>query len=426
MVMERAALDCIANAGRLIVSVSVRSGKTDYFSRWLPAWFIGTRPEQRIIMGSHEAGFAHTNGRVARDILTEWGPGVFDVEVSQASSAAGRWDLHGQPGGLFAVGVGGAPIGRGADLILVDDPIKNFEAAMSQQQRDRVKDWFAGTLRSRLEPGGAIIVICSRWHEDDLSGWLLEEYPGEWTELRIPALCDDPDSDPLGRNAGDPLWPEKGWTRDELERTRREVTSRFGEVVWNAQYQQRPSTLGGTLFLSDKWSWCEPEQVPDGLRLVRAWDLAATRGDGDWTVGVLAGLAPDGRTFIVDVRRTQSGPDEVLTLIAATAEADGRQVPVHVPQDPGQAGKAQAAAITRHLAGHRVVTAPVSGDKQTRAWPLAAQQRAGNVTLVRAGWAAGFTAELEAFPNGRHDDQVDAAALAFEALTATRGGLRVR
>jgi predicted phage terminase large subunit-like protein len=425
LLLEREVLNAIDTGGRVIISVAVRSGKTQLVSRWTPAWFLARHPDRRVIVASHEADFAGSHGRFARDRIEEWGPSLFGTAVDSRSHSASRWDTD-QGGGMVCVGVGGAPIGRGADLMVIDDPHPNFAKAMSDNHRSDVKDWWTGTLRSRLQPGAAVIVVCSRWHEDDLPGFLLREFADDWTEVRIPALCDDPEHDPLGRAEGEALWPEAGWTEEEYTKARRETTARYGELVWLAQFQQRPSAPQGNLFRADRWTWCAPDEVPDGLRWVRAWDLAATAGGGDWTAGVKLAVAPDDRVIVADVVRGQWAPDQVKAMIAATRDADGPGVRIAMPRDPGQAGVAQFQELARLLKGSVVVEAPQTGSKEVRAWPLASQQRAGNVTVVRSHWSSAFTAELEAFPTGRHDDQVDAAASAFNLAAERRPGLRVR
>ncbi|WP_297389790.1 phage terminase large subunit [Acidiferrobacter sp.] len=160
------------------------------------------------------------------------------------------------------------------------------------------------------------------------------------------------------------------------------------------------------------------EAIPRGTQLVRAWDLAATEGRGDYTVGALLGAMADGRYIVADIRRARIGPHDVEASIANTAAQDGWEIPIDLPQDPGQAGKAQIAYLVRRLAGHHVFSAPVTGDKQTRALPFAAQVNVGNVVLVRAPWNRAFLDELDAFPTGPHDDQVDATASAFSRLIA--------
>lgn len=413
--IEQACLETIDTGGRLILSASVRHGKSQYASKWLPAWYLGTHPDARVILAGHEADFAASWGRATRDILTEYGD-RFGVSVSRASTAANRWDLASpHQGGMLTVGVGGSPIGRGADLLMVDDPTKSYADAMSPAQRRKVKEWWTGTMVSRIEPGAAVVIIMARWHEDDLAGWLLAQEPGEWREVRLPAIADDPD-DPMGRAVGEPLWPER-FPLAELERRRKETSLEVGEAVWLAQYQQRPTTPTGGMFPSDRWAAAPAVSIDWGVtRWVRAWDLGATEDGGDWTVGAKLGRTTDGRTVVADVVRGQWGAHRVREVIEATARADGHSTAIVVPQDPGQAGKAQATQMVAMLAGHEVHVEPQTGSKEVRATGWAAQQQAGNVVLIEAPWRDTLTMEHQGFPRGTHDDIVDACASAFNAL----------
>lgn len=422
--IEQACLETIENSGRLILSVSVRHGKSEFASKWLPAWFLGRNPDKRVILAGHEADFAMSWGRQARNILTEHGH-HFGVAVSRASSAASRWDLEApHRGAMLTVGAGGSPIGRGADLLIVDDPIKSYADAMSPLIRQRIKDWWTGTMVSRIEPGGAAIIIMARWHEDDLAGFLLKEEPDEWRELRLPAIADS-DDDPLGRAPGEALWPER-FDADELARRKRSTSLSLGEAVWLAQYQQQPAPPAGGMFPKAKWQ--EAPAVShdwEPIEWVRAWDLAATKDGGDFTVGVLLGRSPSGRWIVSDVVRGQWDSLDVRDAIAATARRDGVGVRIDLPQDPGQAGKDQAQQLVAMLAGWDVRTGPVTGAKEVRAAGWAAQQQAGNVTLVQAPWNGAFVAEHQQFPRSTHDDQVDAAASAFNALAGATAGSTV-
>jgi hypothetical protein len=261
--MEQACLQAIENGRRVILSVSVRHGKTDYV-RWFMAWYLATHPDARVILASHEADFAARGGRAVRDVLIEHGQ-LFGVSVSKRSEAANRWDLE-RPnqGGMLTVGVGGSPIGRGADLLVVDDPVKNYAEAMSPLIRQRVQEWWTGTMVSRIEPGGAVILIMARWHEDDLAGFLLREAPDEWTELRLPAIADDPD-DLLGRDIGEALWPER-YPLDELERRHKETALLLGEAVWLAQFQQTPRAPEGGMFPEARWGWLSTIHISRSAR----------------------------------------------------------------------------------------------------------------------------------------------------------------
>lgn len=427
--VEAAVLEAIDTGGRVILSLSVRHGKSEFVSKWLLAWYLATHPDARAILAAHEADFAARWGRAVRDILTEYGH-LFGVAVSQASSAANRWDFA-KPhnGGMLTVGVGGSPIGRGADLMVVDDPIKSYADAMSPLVRKRVQDWWTGTMVSRIEPGGAVVLIMARWHEDDLAGFLLREQPGEWTEVRLPALADSPD-DPLGREIGEALWPER-FSVAELQRRRTETALSLGEAVWLAQYQQSPSSPTGGMFPADRWQLAPMVHVDWGITSwVRAWDLAATEDGGDYTVGARLGRTADGRTVVADVIRGQWGSHDVRSLIRSTAAADPPGTVVVLPKDPGQAGKAQGEQYAAMLAGYNVVLEPQTGSKVVRATGFAAQQQAGNVVLVAGPHRDALIAEHQAFDRGRHDDMVDACSSAFnalvgpESLVATERGYR--
>jgi predicted phage terminase large subunit-like protein len=296
--------------------------------------------------------------------------------------------------------------------VLVDDPIKSHAEADSATLRDGLWDWWQSELLTRLKPGGRVVLVMTRWHEDDLSGRLLATDEASWRVIRLPALAEA--NDPLGRPAGAPLWPE--W-EDAAALARKRLA--VGPRVWSALYQQNPRPVDGLLFQAGRVGLLDA--LPDVSRTVRAWDLAATAvgsgRDPDWTVGLKLARNDSGRFIVLDIVRLRGGPHEVEAAIVATARADGHGVPIGLPQDPGQAGKQQVAWLTGRLAGFRVAAGPESGSKLTRAGPVASQVDAGNVALLRARWNRAFLDELRDFPQGRKDDQIDAFARAFTMLT---------
>ena len=391
---------------RLMVSMPPRHGKSEYCSKYLPSWYLGKYPNRRVILTSYEASFAASWGRKARNLLEEHGMSYFGRKVAMSPSAADQWEIDGHEGGMMTAGAGGAITGKGAHLALIDDPIKNSEEASSQTMRDKVWDWYQSTLYTRLEPDGVIIVIQTRWHSDDLCGRLINEANngGEpWRMLSFPAL-DEQDQ---------PLWPER-YSLKDLQRTRKAV----GPYTWGALYQQNPTPREGSLFKVNRLQFLDAEPV--GLRTVRAWDLASTENDGDYTSGVKMGKDADGRIIVCNVKRGQWATDERDRWMRQTAELDGVQCRIRLPQDPGQAGKSQALFMTRLLAGFPVTTQPVSGDKITRADPFSSQVNAGNVWLVRGEWNKDYIEELRQFDKGKHDDSVDASSDAFNALSMGR------
>jgi predicted phage terminase large subunit-like protein len=394
---------------RLMVLMPPRSAKSYYASMVFPPWWLHRHPGSSIIAASHTADLATNFGRLVRNLIAEH-EATLGYRLAGDNRAAWRFSTSAR-GEYFAAGLGGPITGRRADLVVIDDPIKNRAEADSASHRDHVWDWYRSDLVSRLKPGGRIALIMTRWHQDDLGGRLLNSADG-WHTLILPALAGD--ADPLGRKPGEPLWPE--WeSLAALERKR----AMAGPRAWSAQYQQEPRPDTGALFRVPRIGTVEAE--PAGLTYARAWDLAATSAaeapDPDWTVGLKLGRDGAGRIYVVDLVRLRGGPHEVEEAIVHTAQSDGRAVPVGLPQDPGQAGKQQVAWLTARLAGFRVIASPETGAKLTRASPVAAQVDAGNLTLVRAPWNAAFLDELRDFPQGRKDDQVDALARAFSMLT---------
>jgi predicted phage terminase large subunit-like protein len=261
-------------------------------------------------------------------------------------------------------------------------------------------------------------LIQTRWHQDDLAGRILAdaEQGEHWDVISLPAIAEE--DDPLGRDPGAALWPER-FSEEALDLIRRSVGSYF----WAAMYQQSPVPIGGEIFKQEWFRYAD--SVPENAdRVVRYWDKAATAGGGDFSCGVLI-LSHDGRFFVADVIRGQWSPHRRNQVIEATTTADGerfgkRQLQIFVEQEPGSGGKESALLTIRQLAGYRVKADRPTGDKSTRALPLAAQFEAGNVFLVRAPWNRSFMDELCTYPHGRHDDQVDAAAGAFAQAAKKR------
>ena len=407
--------------GRAIVSVSVRHGKSVACSQIFPAWWLGHNPEDRIILGTSEVELASSFAARARDLLTEFGPTIFGVGVDDSSRARKRWNTSKDglmlPGGMTAVGRGGSPEGRGGSII-VDDPYRSFMDAMSPVVRKQTKEWWTSTLTPRLEPHGFAIVICARWHEDDLSGFLMREHGERWEELRLPAIADR-DDDPLGRQIGEALWPER-WSLERLEQARQEVTSLDGSATWSARYQQTPLALTDRMFPPDRWEWIEPDDpiLESITQRVTAWDLAATSGGGDWTVGVTMGRLPDNRVVIIEVVRGRWGMDNRDGQMYATAKRHGGKCVVHVPQDPGAAGKIEVTRLSRLLAPFRMKSALPTGPKKVRAAGWSSAVQAGNVLIVRSDTARALVGIHSDFTGeqGAHDDDVDAAADAYNFL----------
>jgi len=402
----------LGDTKRLIINIPPRSGKTEIAVKNFMAWSGGLFPDSEFIHASYSKRLATSNTYEARAIMqSEAYREIFPWVELQGDSKA-KDEFRTTAGGIFyATGADGTITGYGAGkmrdgfggAILIDDAHKAGEAT-SEVQRRNVIDWFQMTMESRKNrPDTPIVVIMQRLHEEDLTGWLLAGGNGEeWEHLKIPALKGD----------GSSFWPEQ-FPKEMLDR--QEAASRY---VFAGQYMQDPVPRGGGMFQRD-WFEIIPA-APAGCTWVRGWDLAASDGaDSAWTAGVLMGRAPGGEIVISDVVRIQGSPAKVERLIVNTASQDGVHVKGSIPQDPGQAGKAQVQYLIKQLQGYSYTASPESGDKETRAEPLAAQAEVGNVKLVKGDWNKAFIDEITTFPVGKWKDQVDAATRAFSFLVGT-------
>lgn len=397
---------------RLIINIPPRYSKSQLIKYFI-AWTLGKHPDSEYIYTSYSARLAaggswEVRGMVQDPAYREVFPAV---DLRDDSQAKDEWRTT-EGGIVYATGAGGTITGYGAGkmrdgwagFLGIDDPHKADEAR-SDVIRQNVIDWFQNTLESRLNNGAdtPIILIMQRLHESDLAGWLLNGGNGEkWDHVCLKALQDD----------GTALWPEKHSVSD-LRRMQASAPYTFA-----GQYQQAPAPPEGNIFKPDSIEVVDA--VPAGTRFVRAWDLAASQDDGDWTVGGKIGVTPSGRYLIADIVRLQGGPDKVEEALKNTAGRDDKAVAISIPQDPGQAGKSQVAYFTRQLAGYTVHSSPESGDKVTRAEPFAAQVNVGNVMMLKAPWNDALIAEMRVFPNATHDDQVDALSRGFNHLVTNR------
>jgi predicted phage terminase large subunit-like protein len=397
---------------RLMVLMPPGSAKSTYASVIFPAWWFTQHPRTSIIAASHSAGLAHHFSRRVKALVDlKHGYLGYNIQAGEASTFAWRTTTGGD---YVALGVRGAIAGRRADLVIIDDPIKSQADADSPRVREHVWNWYRSDVIPRMKPGAKIVLIMTRWHPDDLGGQLLRHAEEGWRILRLPALAEE--RDPLGRSLGEPLWPD--WESQAALFAKRTL---LGDRAWSALYQQNPMDAGSRLFFVDRIAVREDFSAPNQGMGVRAWDLAATvhsgQNDPDWTVGLKLERDQMGRFVIEDVVRVRGTPNEIEELITQTASTDGRNVHISLPEDPGQAGKAQIAYLTRQLAGYHVSSSRESGTKVSRATPVASQIEAGNVLIQRAGWNMAFLDELRSFPFGTKDDQVDALSRAFAVLT---------
>ncbi|MFF0009599.1 terminase large subunit domain-containing protein [Streptomyces tibetensis] len=298
---------------KVLITMPPRHGKSRRAARWAPLWYLSRHPDHRVMIASYSADLADDHGRWIRDAIVSYGPHI-GLYLHSGSKAANRFDLadaDGQrlEGGLVTAGVGGGLTGKGAHLAIVDDPIKDAADAESPTMRRRLWEWWTSVLNTRVEPGGSIIVIQTRWHEQDLAGKILEgEDADDWISLDLPAICDTED-DPLGRKVGEALWPLR-YGRKALEKIRRAV----GERVWWSLYQQKPRPLEGGVW---KWPWITDNRISpmafrgvDLTRTVVAVDHAGGSDDVNDEVGLCAaGRDRESELYVLADRSGRMGAD---------------------------------------------------------------------------------------------------------------------
>lgn len=392
-----------------------RHGKTVTISRLFPPYVLGCRPDWRIILSSYGATLAQKNSRAARNIIRslKYQQRFPGVQLAKDSKASDAWDIEGYEGGVDAMGVGGGVTGKGAQIIIIDDPVKSREEAESETYREKVWDWYTDDLYTRREPSGAIVVVMTRWHEDDLVGRLLKNEPGKWKRLRLPAFA-EPD-DELGRAEGAALWSER-YPVAALE----DIAVTLGEYSFSALYQQRPVPAEGGIF-KRKWFVSDDHplirEIPPIQYAVRYWDLAMSeKTSADYTAGVKYGIADDGHRYVLDVFHERVDWGDLTERMAQVMLQDGAGVAQYIEQKGYMSRAVQSLNVDPRLNGYQIWGVEVDKDKLTRALPAAAKAAAGVVHVLDRHWSMPFIDELCSFPYGAHDDQVDAFAGAETAL----------
>ena len=410
--------------GRLILMMPPQEGKSQRVTRRFPTWVLHENPDTRVAIASYEHGVARRWGRAIRDDIRTHPE--LGLTVRRDLAGQSEWQLAGAEGGVFTVGIGGGLTGRPVDLLIIDDPIKDRRQADSAVYRQLVWDWWLEVGATRLAPGAPVILVLTRWHQDDLAGRLLDAEDGDqWEVLRIPAQADhDPEAgetDPLGRKPGD--WLESA--RGRLRRQWEAIKVRSGSRTFQALYQGRPSSPGGTIFKRDLWcyydtpQWIERE---DGTRVVTnaddliiSWDMTFKGTEGTDKVSGQVWMRRGADAFLLD--RINDRMDFMGTVRAF------RQLAARWPQAVLKLveDKANGPAVISML-GHTVpgiVPEEPQGGKEARAAAVSPLQEARNIWLPSpelAPWVSDLVDEAADFPNGKHDDDVDAMSQALNRL----------
>jgi predicted phage terminase large subunit-like protein len=413
---------------RLMVFMPPRHGKSMLCSQYFPAWAIG-RYQKKVILTSYEASFASSWGRKARDVLEVWGPAIFNVTVSDKSAAADWWELAGSDGAMMTAGMGGPITGKGGNILIIDDPVKNAEEARSLTIREKQWEWFASTAYTRMEPEweshaaytGAILLIMTRWNADDLAGRLLKrqaEGGDAWHVVEMPALAEHDEYVKLDggivyeRKQGEALFPQR-FPTDRLLSTQRQVGSR----VWSALYQQRPAPDDGIVWRRTYFA-NRYREVPELRTIVQAVDSAFKTGVGsDYSV-----IATWGATatdfYLLDVWRAQV---EFPELKHAIVDQATKRHPTAVLIEDAASGQSAIQELKRSTR-LPIIPFPARGSKVSRADAVSPLGEAGKIWLPEhAPWLADWIEEHIAFPNGEHDDQCDTSSMALARLSQRKG-----
>ena len=405
---------------RLIINMPPRHTKSEFASYLFPAWFLGKYPEKKIIQTAHTAELAVGFGRKVRNLIDqedfqEVFPGI---ELSSDSKAAGRWNTN-KKGDYFAIGVGGAVTGKGADVLIIDDPHSEQEAAIgayNPEVYDKVYEWYTSGPRQRLQPGGSIIVVMTRWSVRDLTGQIIKsatqrEGADEWEVIELPAIMP----------SGDPLWPEF-WPKDQLESLKAELPV----SKWSAQYQQDPTSEEGALIKREWWREWEYESPPPCEAIIQSWDTAFLKTQrADYSACTTWGV----------FNHPNDQGETVPNLILLDAYKEKLEFPdlkraayeKYWEYEPDQMIVEAKAAGSPLIFELRAMGIPVTEftpsrgqDKIARVNAVSDLFASGVVWAPATRWAEEVIEECAAFPAGEHDDLVDSTTQAL--LRFRQGG----
>ncbi len=417
----------------LIVNMPPRHGKSEFLSVYFPLWYLANYPDKRIIITSYQASVAESWSRRIRDMIIEY-PQELGIELNKNHRKASSFGILNHRGGLIATGAGGALTGKGGDILLIDDPIKNDEEANSNVIRDKVWDWFLATALTRLEPAGNTIIVMTRWHEDDLVGRIFSQFSGEilqnWEQISLPAIAIE--NDPIGRAVGEPLWAER-FDVDLL----RERQQTIGNYWFSALYQQQPIPQGTSIFRRQNFRYYDEKEnyyifkdnnnhrfiQKDDLTIMATCDLAiSTSETADYTVVLVFAKNFENDILILDIIRERFETTHHFNLLKSIYD---KHHPVIIGIENVQY---QKSLIQRLLqAGLPIKSLRPDKDKISRALAIASIQEAGKIYFPRnAHFTNEFERELLNFPKSKHDDQVDAFAYIVQMLHTTSGMLPIR
>lgn len=408
---------------RLMFLLPPRHGKSMSVTKSFPSYFLGKNPDKNVIEVSYGEDLAKEFGEANRDKVSEFGKALFGIEISDTQSSKVHWKIKGHDGGMLSVGIGGSITGKGADLIILDDPIKNSSEAKSEAFRSMLYAEWQSSVYTRLHAGGAIIIILTRWHEADLVAKLLKPDDGEpenWRVISLPCVCDSA-NDLLGRKIGETLWPERGYDEAWAARTKKTV----GSYAWAALYQQKPTPEGGAIFKRE-WMNQRYKRLPENATIIQSWDLPFLKSEASAKCAGIVMARHGANIYFVDVINDKMEFTETVTALE-NLSAKHPLARAKVIED-----KANGPAIINYLRNKVPGLIPFQpiGSKEDRARSVTPYFESGNVFFPEgAYWVNDLIEDLVSFPNGEFKDTIDATAqgiLYLESLLGQNGGLIYR
>lgn len=390
----------------LIVSMPPQHGKSQSITETLPSWYLGKYPNKRVIEVSYGDDLARKFGRRNKQKVNEYGKKLFNIEISNDSRSDTEFELKEYRGSMISRGIMAGLTGQPGDLIIIDDPIKNRQEADSETYRERIYEEWLNSIKTRLSAKGKVIVIMTRWHEDDLSGRIIREGTEKYYELNIP--CEAEENDILGRNVGDALFPEIGKDNEWLNEFKRSYIGGQGSRAWNALFQGRPVSIDGNLIKREWWQFYD--KLPRIATKIISVD-ATFKGEATSDYVVIQVWGKTGANmYLIDQHRAKM---DFPTTLVAIRNMINKHPDAHAKFIEDKANGSAIISMLRKEVGGIIPVNP-SGGKTARVNAVSAYIESGNVHLPRsASWLIDFLNEASAFPNGKHDDMVDAMSQAL-------------
>lgn len=419
------------NVQFLIVEMPPQHGKSQSITETLPSYYLGKFPMNRVIEASYGDDLARKFGRRNKQKIKQFGKELFNVSISKSSDSDTEFEIEEHKGTMISRGIMAGITGQPAELIIVDDPVKNRQEADSPTYRERMKEEFLNSILTRLSANGKLIIVQTRWHEDDLAGWVKDNFKRVKT---ITFTCEAEDNDILGRTKGDALFPEIGKDNEWLKNFKEAYTTKEGSRAWNALFQQRPTTLEGNL-IKRKW-WQYYKELPcmtyneDGtiknkyagmVHMIMSVDATFKDGDTNDYVAIQVWGKRDTKEYLID--RLKERMDFPTTLQAIkTMKAKYPMLHQIIIEDKAN-GSAIISMLKKEIQG--IIPVNPLGGKIARANAVSPMIEAGEVYLPeQATWVYDFIDEWSSFPNAEHDDEVDCGTQALSRLRTINASVK--